>query len=123
MNKADELEHKRRVRGGHKGSAKKMLGQLDSELGTTPPDYTKVSQLKRSLEEKIDTIKTLDADILNLVSDEAELASEIELADDFKAVVYAAIIKAERLPSGASTTTTPDGPTGTHGTDKGNHVK
>ena len=65
MSRADDLTKAKRVRGGHRGSAKRMMGQLDSELATSPPDPAKVTQLKRSLEEKIDTLKTLDAAMLD----------------------------------------------------------
>ena len=75
------------------------MGQLESALETSPPDYGKVSQLKRSLEVKIDTLKALDADILDYMDDETELAEEIEQADEFMGVVYAAVIKAERSTS------------------------
>ena len=47
-----------------------MMGQLDSELATSLPDHAKISQLKHSLEEKIDTLKLLDAEILNHIDDE-----------------------------------------------------
>ena len=93
---AEDLKKKRSVRGGHRGSAKKMMGQLDAALAETPPDHSKISQLKRSLEVKVDTLKALDSDILNYIDDEGELANEIEQADDYMGVLYAAIIKAEK---------------------------
>ncbi len=60
MSAAEELVRKKGVRGGHRGSATKMMGQLDSELATSSPDPARILQLRRSLEEKIDTLKTLD---------------------------------------------------------------
>ncbi len=99
------LAKKKRVRAGHKASAKRMLGQVDSELATPSPELTRLSQLRCSLEEKLETLKLLDAEILDLVEDEEALTDEIEQADEFKSAIYTAIIKAEKKnqPMAAST--------------------
>lgn len=73
------------------------MDQLESKLDSPLPDYVQVLQLKRSLEEKIDTLKTLDAEIIELITDEGELASDVEQADAFKGPIYAAFIKAKKL--------------------------
>ena len=99
MSVTENLAKKKRVRAGHRASAKRSMGRLDAELATSSPDLVKVFQLKRSLEEKIDTLKLLDADLLELLEDEAALTEEIEQADDFKGAIYAAIIKAEKCSS------------------------
>ena len=61
MSHADELAKARRVRAGHRGSATKTMNQLDAKLRASPSDLVKVSQLMRSLEEKVVTLKDLDA--------------------------------------------------------------
>ena len=99
MSVTENLAKKKRVRAGHRASAKRSMGRLDAELATSSLDLVKVFQLKRSLEEKIDTLKLLDADLLELLEDEAALTEEIEQADDFKGAIYAAIIKAEKCSS------------------------
>ncbi len=81
---AEGLATKKRVRAGHKASAKRMIGQVDSELAALSPELTRLSQLRRSLEEKLETLKLLDVEILDLVEDEEALADEIEQADEFK---------------------------------------
>lgn len=51
------------------------------------------------LEEKVDTLKTLDAEILDHIDDETALAEETEQSDEFKGAVYATIIRAEKCSS------------------------
>uniref|UniRef100_A0A1X7T0I9 Uncharacterized protein n=1 Tax=Amphimedon queenslandica TaxID=400682 RepID=A0A1X7T0I9_AMPQE len=85
---AAELTRKR-VRGGHKGSATKLVNEVDDLLSTLdgrdPGEVSvKLAQLKRSLTEKKDAIETLDEEVVGLLEDEADLAQEIEEADAFK---------------------------------------
>ncbi len=69
----EELARKKRVRGGHKSSAKKMMSTVEELLaGDDPPDPSRLTQLGMSLKEKLEVIKTLDSEILDLVT-EAEL--------------------------------------------------
>ena len=50
--------------------------------------------MKLSLQEKLEVLKQLDSEILNLV-DEDDLADEIEQSDDFKEGIYATMVKIE----------------------------
>ena len=52
--------------------------------------------MKHTLDEKIDTLKVLDTEILDHIDDATELADEIEQADAFRGVMYASIMKAEK---------------------------
>ena len=77
---------------------------------------TKLKQCKAALEEKLDTVKQLDADILDEV-DETDVENEIEQADVFKEKVQRAIIDAtsaitakEVRVSGHSSIVTPPPP-------------
>ena len=45
-----------------------------------------------SLTEKLETLKQLDGEIVELIDDATALASEIEQADEFKAGMYSAMI-------------------------------
>ena len=56
-------------------------------------DLTRLTQCKLALEEKLTTVKQLDAEILDLVQED-ELESEIEQADVFAERVQRAIIDA-----------------------------
>ena len=83
-----------------------------------------MAQLRLSLEEKLQTLKQLDGEILELTQEE-HLDEEIEQADTYKDNIYSAIVRMDRLkdrpssPSataGAGATTAPAG-------DRGDQVK
>lgn len=61
------------------------------------------------MREKLDTIKTLDAEIVELVEDERGLADEIEQADKYKETLYECVLKVDRFLK--ATPPTPDTPT------------
>ena len=89
----EELSRKKRVRAGHKGSTTKMIAQVEELLaGTDAPDPLALKQLGMSLREKLDVIKTLDGEILDLV-EERDLADEIDQADLYKEKIYSTLIK------------------------------
>ena len=89
------VTRKKRIRAGHEASATRMLTQIDTLLAEESPDLSKLSQLKLSLQEKLETIKLLDGEMLGLI-DEEELTSEIEQADAFKEGIYTAVIKIDK---------------------------
>ena len=77
------------MRGGHRGSVKKMVSELEEFLASTEEHDSltvsaRLNQLKRSMEEKLETITTHDAEILALIEVEDEVAKEIEEVDTFK---------------------------------------
>ena len=63
MTEAEDATRKRRIRAGHKASATRTLGQLDASLGETPPNPDRLSLLKLTLEQKLETLKGLDTGI------------------------------------------------------------
>ena len=79
---SEGVTRKKRIRAGHKASATRILTQIDTLLIEESPNLSKLSQLKLSLQEKLDTLKLLDSEMLGLI-DEGELTSEIEQADAF----------------------------------------
>lgn len=85
MTTAEALAKKGRVRAGHRASASRMIRQVEDALGVDP---TKLPSLKRSLEKKLETLKTLDGEIVELIDDGDKLAEEIEHADTFKETIY-----------------------------------
>ena len=50
-----------------------------------------------TLKEKLDTIKTLDAEIVDLIDDETELTREINQADTYRETLFSALIKTDKL--------------------------
>ena len=55
-----ELAPKKRVRAGHRASTKRFLGQVDTAIAGVPLDVPKITQLKRSLEDKLKSLNILD---------------------------------------------------------------
>ena len=83
MSEVEILSRKKRVRGGHRGSTKRTITELYEAIESTDEGeaiITKLRQCKLALEEKLETVKQIDDQILELVPDE-ELDSEIEQAD------------------------------------------
>ena len=121
MSEVEILSRKKRVRGGHRGSTKRTITELYEAIESTDEGeaiITKLRQCKLALEEKLETVKQIDDQILELVPDE-ELDSEIEQADIFRERVQRSIIDATNAiearrttlstpvtPSGESSTTT-----------------
>ena len=106
---SEGLSRKKRVRGGHRGSATRILQEVyDTIESTVDRDsiMTRLEQCKISLEEKLDIIKQQDEEILELVDDE-EVEHEIEEADNFSGRVRRAIIEATRVIEGRRMTTSP----------------
>ena len=49
------------------------------------------------MKEKLETIKTLDMEIVDLINDEAELTGEIKRADGCKETIFSALVRADML--------------------------
>ena len=92
---SEGVARKKRIRARHKASATKIVTQIDGILGEDSPDITKLLQLKLSIQEKLETIKSLDGEMLDLVTEE-ELTSEIEQADAYKEGIYIAMIRIDK---------------------------
>lgn len=96
-----ELTRKRRVRGGHKASATRMMTRAEEMLSSgDEPQRAMLNQLSMG------EIKLLDAEILTLVGDD-ELEDEIGRADQYKERAYATLIDIEapltaRVPARAA---------------------
>ena len=107
---AEGLSRKKRVRGGHRASATRTISQIYEVMESTDDVgniITKLKQCKLALQEKIETVKNLDDEILELVDDD-DVENEIEEADTFKERVQRAIIDSTRALEmrGAVRTTT-----------------
>ena len=116
-----DVTKKKRIRAGHRSSATRMLTQVEESLAASPPDVARLSQLKLSLQEKLETLKLLDGEIVDL-TEENHLADEIEQADGFKERIYAAMVRidsqmtvpvtSESAPSAVDTPHSPAAPRG-----------
>ena len=70
-----------------------MLAAIESGSMADP---SKLVPFKLTLQEKLDTLKRLDNEILDLVEDDMALVQEIEQADAFNQDIYEALVKIER---------------------------
>ena len=119
---AERLAKRKRIRAGHKSLVTRILGQLDDLLGAADPasavDVAKLTQLKFSLQEKLDTLKRLDKEIIDLL-EEDKFEDEIQQADSFKEGIYSAMVKINQL---SLTAPVPPSPCPTPHTDDPAHA-
>ena len=118
---SEYLAKKKWIRTGHGASATRMLRRIDELLAVTPPDTVKLSQLKLSLEEKLNTETAGWRD-----TDEDHLIEEIEQADGFKEGIFAAMVRIEKQctasPAAPETPVTEPETVRTAPTPRGNRV-
>ena len=93
---SEGLIRKKQIRAGHQDSATRMLTNVNELLSTLEPgpttDTSKLTQLKLSLQEKLETLRQLDREILDL-TEEDRLVDEIEQVDIFEEGIYMVITK------------------------------
>ena len=65
----------------NRGSAKRIISQAQETLESGEMNISKLSQYLKTLKEKVETLRKLDADILEAMEDGDELITEIEQAD------------------------------------------
>ena len=82
------LAKQRKIRGGHRAHAKKVIGEIEALIGDiTNENRYELAQLKDSLAKKVEVIKALDDSILKLMEDsedidEAEFGEALSDASD-----------------------------------------
>ena len=103
---AEGLVRKKRIRAGHRGSTTRMLREVDELLAADTLDKARLAQLKLSLQEKLDTLKQIDGEILEL-TEEGDLENEIQQADTFKDSVYSAMVRLQEAVKETVTATPP----------------
>ena len=86
---SEELTRKRKVRGGNRASAKRILGDIQTTLSSEPTDTARITKLHQIIEEKLKVLTALDEEILAL-TDNDSIEEEIVIADQFKEVVQGA---------------------------------
>ena len=94
----EELARKKRIRAGHRGSTTRILNLTGDLLKADVVDGTKLAQLHLSLGEKLETLKQLDGEILELTED-GNLETEIQQADEYKERIYSVMVKLDEQKS------------------------
>ena len=89
-----ELAPKKRVCAGHTASTRRFLGQVDTAVASVLLDVNKITQLKRSLEDKLKALNVLDEEILTLTPKDA-IEGEIVQADEVRELIYIALSRLE----------------------------
>jgi len=87
---------KKKTRAGHKASGTRTVRHIDEIVAAEEPDKARLALLQLALKEKLETIKKLDAEIVDLI-DEAVLTEEIEQADGYKETLFSALLKADKI--------------------------
>ena len=98
------FSQKKRVRSGHRSSTTRLLAQANDELQSLERNLAKLQQLKVALLEKLDVLRALDAEIveLSLILTEDELDDEILQADTFAEKICLAVIEIDAALSKCS---------------------
>lgn len=92
---AERLTKGKRIRGGHRAVATRILSRIDEALRHDPLDIDDLSRLKLSLNEKLETLKSLDSAIIEGTPDD-KLVEEIEEADEYKENIYRTLTRVEK---------------------------
>ena len=72
-----DIDHLKRRRGGHRARATMLINALDTALSTTPLERSVVIWNSTELERQKSSILQLDANILDLATEEAAMTAEI----------------------------------------------
>ena len=109
---SEELAKKKRVRGAHKASATKIMQQVTELVESESPNQTKLACLRLALNEKLETLKALDVEVIELIEDDS-VVTDIERADEFKETVFSSLLSIDRIierlkPTPVTTTTMSD---------------
>lgn len=96
------LSRKKRTRSGHRGSTTRLLNQATTAMGADDLDTEQLALIKQMLAEKIETLKSLDGQMAELVPEE-ELEEEIQRADEYMEGVYRVLAKLKKALGSAST--------------------
>ena len=92
---AEALRRKKSIRAGHRASATRILGHITTALADTP-DPDRLALLKLTLNEKLDTLRKFDSEIIELTPEDG-LEGEIQQSDEYKERMYDAVTKIDRV--------------------------
>ena len=94
----EDLAKQKKIRGGHGGHAKKLMGEIQGILDNPPIEKRyELEQLKNALVEKLDVLKNLDNAVSKLMKDSAEVdesafAQELSDASDH-IMIYRRVVR------------------------------
>ena len=86
------------------------MNKIRDAFKTDPIDRDALAVLRLALNEKLETIKVLDAEVLDLIDVEGEIAAEIAEADEYKEQIYTELNRisiAVRVPAASTAVSAP----------------
>ena len=94
-----DLKQKVKVRGGHKGYVTKTLTKCKEALSGSidPALIKKLKEWKINLNERLDILKELDNEILNLIPADKDIEHEIDSAGVFRESIYEVIVHIDEV--------------------------
>ena len=103
---AEGLAKRKHIRAGHRGVVTKRLEEARLLLeGDGTPDTRAMVRYMFILQEKLDLLKRLDSEILELLEVEVEIATEIEQADAYNQELLEILLRLKDISSGTTPTT------------------
>ena len=109
----EALARKKRVRGAHRASTTRLMGQAEALMAERPVKIDELSSRQTSLSKKAKILATLDDEIIDAVDDD-QLEEEIGRADEYSEQVQRILLKIERLlmtaPTASGTPTVTETP-------------
>ena len=93
-----ELTNKKKQRGGHRSYVTKIINRVNETLENYDPSKEiKLKQHKIVLVERLTTLQTLDDQILELITQDADIEKEIDEAGKFREDIHEVMIKIDNL--------------------------
>lgn len=93
---SEELTRKRRVHGGHRASAKRILGKIQTSISSQPTDIARIAKLQQSIEDKLQVLAALD-EFLALTENDA-VEEEIVSKDKLKELFARRLVRNRSCP-------------------------
>ena len=92
------IKKKIKIRQGHRAYLTKILGNADDNVQNYDGNQEKkLKQIRITLKERLDTLKTLDEEILELIEADEEISTEIEEAGKYRESVHEMIVNIDSL--------------------------
>ena len=89
----NNIKKKIKIRQGHRGYLTKILCNADDNVQNYDGNQEKkLKQIRITLKERLDTLKTLDEEILELIEADDEISTEIEEAGKYRESVHEMIV-------------------------------
>lgn len=87
MSEVEQPARKRELRGGHRASATQILGHVEPAITAKPLDVSKINQLNRSVEDKLQFLSDLNQASFDLTPEDS-IEDKIVQADEIKEWLY-----------------------------------